>query len=119
MLGFALKPTVNQSVSADDSYHTWHREDRGAIVFRTSKHGGPRWDTVTRRATMDMGTGKVVEDLHIDGSNRLALHGLIPLDPRDIKTPLYYRTDRRSVQTGETILFYCCRACQRQESKHI
>ena len=32
-LGFALKPTVGKSASAEGSYQKWHREDEGVIAF--------------------------------------------------------------------------------------
>ena len=103
MFVFALKPTVSKSASVADvcangpANHLdqkLHRADRGATAFRTTKHGGPKWDIVTRRVTTDMESGESIEYLLIDGSNRQDLHGPIPLSPQDIRTTVRSREDR-------------------------
>ena len=106
MLGSVVKSAGDQLALADDACQAWHREDRGAIIVRMTKQGGPRWGAATRRVTVDMSTGKVIEDLHINGSYGLDMYRRIPKAPRDIKTTLYYRKDR-SFQTDGTVFAHC------------
>ena len=40
----------------------WTRQDKQAQVFRTTKTGGPEWDTVERRVTYDSNTGAILRD---------------------------------------------------------
>ena len=40
----------------------WTRSDAKAISFRTSKKGGPLWEDVYRRVTIDSDSGKVIAD---------------------------------------------------------
>jgi len=69
----------------------WVREDPGAKCFLTTKKGGPRWNSVKRRVTINTGTGEIVEDLNIEPSTSDAvLHRLLPNGISGTATILYH-----------------------------
>ena len=45
---------------------TWYRIDRNAKAFMTTKTGDPSWNKVTRRMTLNLTSGNVLEDLRIN-----------------------------------------------------
>ena len=74
-----------------DGSGQWIREDREARRFRTTASNGPEWKYVTRRLTVDMDTGEVLEDLHdVQKVARGALCKEVPGKVRNLRTTLYY-----------------------------
>ena len=67
------------------------REDPKAKCFLTTKKGGPRWDSVKRRVTINAGSGEIVEDLNIQPSTPdTILHRLLPKEVEGTATILYH-----------------------------
>ena len=60
-------------------------------MFLTTRKGGPRWDSVKRRVTIDAESGEIVEDLNIEPSTSDAvLHRLLPNGIEGTATILYH-----------------------------
>ena len=70
---------------------TWHRLDRNAKAFLTTKTGGPLWSKVTRRVTLSLATGDVIEDLQVNESTSdKLLHRPLPAGTPGTCTILYH-----------------------------
>ncbi|MFM7981628.1 MAG: hypothetical protein ACKPKO_20155, partial [Candidatus Fonsibacter sp.] len=63
---------------------------------------------VERRATTDLKTGKVLEDLTVDRSNPFDFHAIIPNGPLEIETTLHYRDSNPDKSTDAMFIHSCC-----------
>ena len=95
-----LRVMTEEAKIKSDGYDTWFRIDSPAPTYVLPPDGGPSWDDVYRRVTIDMGTGKIIADQLRD---KLKDGGKGPLPspvPRKIKTIFYFKAsagDARAV----------------------
>ena len=68
----------------------WEKSERDALFFSGTTGGGPRWDQVIWRRTVDV-NGTVIEDIGVNSSDR--------------RVTLFRRLPRRS--DTKTIFWYC------------
>ena len=63
-----------------------------AKTTKTSMRGGPTWEAVRGRITVDARIGEVLKSEDARYITRNTEHALIPAHPRDIVTALLYET---------------------------
>ena len=69
----------------------WIRKDPKSKCYLTTRKGGPNWDTVKRRVTLDIESGDIIEDINVD--NDVAdshLHRPLPANVEGTITILYH-----------------------------
>ena len=70
----------------------WYRIDRNAKAFLTTKTGGPSWNKVTRRVTLDLNSGDILEDLLVNKTTpETLLHCMLPSRTPGMCAILYHR----------------------------
>ena len=81
--------------------------DKNAKCYWTTKKSGPAWMAVQRRVTIDVGTGRVIQDLKIGHASRnnKILHKQLPGGQCNTKTILYHTdtalTDQNEPQSAD------------------
>ena len=67
----------------------------------TTKNGGPSWDKVYRRITVNTGNNEIIEDLHVDpNTDNKILHRALPRNVSQTKTTLFYHDTYENLQNG-------------------
>ena len=71
---------------------TWTRHNAHTRYFLTTKKGGPAWETVSNRVTINTDTGDVIQDLEIDhaADDGRPLHARLPGGVTNTTTVLYH-----------------------------
>ena len=70
---------------------TWYRIARNAKAFLTTKTGGPSWNKITRRVTLDLNSGNILEDLLVNKATpEKLLHRMLPSGTPGTCTILYH-----------------------------
>ena len=83
---------------------TWHGLDRNAKAFLNTKIGGPLWSKVSRRITLSLSTGDVIEDLQVNNSmSEKLLHCQLPAGTSGTCTILFHGTDSVANMSVPTI----------------
>ena len=87
-LGLATPPTTIHEPHSKQ----WTWTDTSSTRFRTTRHGGPRWEHVTRRVTHSLATGAILEDVLIgqEPSTSAWLHRPLPHNITGTKTVLFH-----------------------------
>ena len=68
------------------------RTDRGMDRYVTTNKGGPTWDTVVRRVTVNTDTGNIIQDILVqDQPTGYDWHSQLPDGVRNIQTRLYWQ----------------------------
>ena len=68
----------------------WQRGDMQAKTLKTSMRGGPAWNQVLGRVTVDAISGELIKSEEAKYITRNTEHSLLPEYPRDILTVLLY-----------------------------
>ena len=81
---------VNNKYGIKGEMYAWTQRDLSSSTLKTSMKGGPKWNDVLYRITLDTETNQVmcVEDAR--ALQREDQHRRIPGEPRDLKTILLY-----------------------------
>ena len=84
----------------------WIRKDTSVECFLTTKKGGPSWELVTRRVTINSDTGEVIQDLKIDHyvKRNKVLHERLPGGTSNTNTVLYHKDPAVANKVSETEL---------------
>ena len=70
---------------------TRYRIDRNAKMFLTTKTGGPSWNKVARRMTLNLNSGDILEDLLVSKTTpEKLLHRMLTSGAPGTCTILYY-----------------------------
>ena len=93
-----------QTVDMNVEISQWERIDPKARTFRTSKCGGPPWEKVSRRVTVDLDTNKVVEDIKVyPATSDDFLHRQLPAGVSNIKTILYFSPSTKPSRNDSSV----------------
>ena len=71
---------------------SWEKSERNALFFSGTTGGGPKWDQVIWRRTVDA-NGTVIEDIGVNSSDRRATLFRRPPRRTNIKTVFWYCDD--------------------------
>ena len=77
-----------QNLGLGGIYSIWPRMDLKSACFRTSAKGGPSWEDVEAKVTLDASNGNTIKIEAARDITRKREHCLIPGGPRDITTLL-------------------------------
>ena len=83
-----------KGTSQKESIHLikYVRTDKGVDRYVTTNKGGPTWDTVVRRVTVNTDTGNIIQDLLVkDQPTGYNWHSQLPDGVRNIQTRLYWQ----------------------------
>ena len=87
------KPQMVQAAAAVPT-RTWYRIDRNAKASLTTKTGGPIWNKVTRRVTLSLDSGDILEGLAVNKiTPEKALYRMLPKGTSGTCTILYHGND--------------------------
>ena len=91
------KEVVRAARSACEAYglgpkmQLWQRTDLQTKTLKTTMKGGPPWEKVKARVTIDAKSGEVIKMEKAEEITRASEHGLIHGGPRDVHTILVHR----------------------------
>ena len=74
-----------------DALQVWRQTVRGAVRGQKPGRGGPSWDRVVRRVTLDVSRGVVLQDLHdVQNADTSLVNFPIPKGSRVIESLFYH-----------------------------
>ena len=82
------------------SAEVWQRGDLQSRTTKTSMRGGPSWEHVRARVTVDARTGEVIRSERSEAITRNTEHALVPEGSRDIVTALVYTGPAGQAKVG-------------------
>ena len=88
-------PTVKQKETNNNDCLVYVRIDKNAETYQTTEKGGPTWDKVRWRTTIDSDTGEVLEDKAIENIRDEELHRSLDRT-RNITTILEHDAERHA-----------------------